>query len=62
MIKQGIERHLAPLHRSLDLVPTPAQMHAERQDGAGQAPFLMNQPTGHHDNQDHTNNKGSARK
>ena len=62
LIKQGIERHLAPLHRPLDPVPAPAQMHDKRQDGAGQAPFVMHQPTGHHNNQDHANTKGSARR
>jgi hypothetical protein len=62
VVKQRIEDHPPTFHRALDTVPAPVQLHDKRQSGTGQAAFVVDQPTGHHNNQDHTNAKGGARR
>ena len=61
-VKHGVEGERTPLHRALHPMPAPAQMDHEGQDSAGQAPFGLDEPTGHHDNQDEANAEGCARR
>src|SRR5437867_1966663 len=61
-VKHGVEGERAPLHRALHPMPAPAQMDHEGQDSASQAPFGLDEPTGHHDKQDDANAEGGARR